>query len=76
MSLVHNERTKLTANWINGLATAIVTAGVLAPLAAAIYGLSALALPRIYLSLLASACFAIGIAIHFGARAILGRLRE
>jgi hypothetical protein len=76
MSIVHNERIKLTANWINGLATAIVTAGALAPLAAVIYGLSSMALPGAYLSLLVAVCFSMGLIIHFGARAILGRLSE
>ena len=39
MSLVHNERTKLTANWLNTLAAGIILTGAVAPLVAAIYGL-------------------------------------
>jgi hypothetical protein len=39
MSLVHNERVKLTATWLNTLASATATVGVLAPLASIIYGL-------------------------------------
>ncbi|MFA6264938.1 MAG: hypothetical protein WC670_04385 [Pseudolabrys sp.] len=34
MFLVHNERTKLMANWFNTLAAALLTAGVFAPVAA------------------------------------------
>lgn len=40
MFLIHNEQTKLTANWLNALAAATVAAGVFAPVAALIYGLS------------------------------------
>ena len=41
MSLVHNERVKLTASCINTLATTTVAAGVIAPLAALVFGLPA-----------------------------------
>jgi hypothetical protein len=34
MHLIFNERTKLTASWINTLATALIAAGALAPTAA------------------------------------------
>ena len=39
MSLIHNERTKLTAAWLNTLGAASIVAGVLAPIAAAGFGL-------------------------------------
>src|SRR4051812_4030895 len=38
MSLVGNERAKLTANWLNTLASATATVGVLAPAASIAYG--------------------------------------
>ena len=38
MFLVHNEQTKLTAAWLNTLATALVAAGTFAPFAALFYG--------------------------------------
>jgi len=38
MSLVGNERVKLTANWLNTLASATATVGVLAPAASIAYG--------------------------------------
>jgi hypothetical protein len=40
MFLVENERTKLTAGWLNALATALVATGVFAPAAALLYGVS------------------------------------
>ena len=40
MSLVHNERTKLTAAYLNAAATGLFGAGVVAPLAAAVFGLT------------------------------------
>jgi hypothetical protein len=42
MFLVHNERTKLTATWLNALATALIAAGLFAPFAALFYGLTEL----------------------------------
>ena len=41
MSLIHNERTKLTASWLNTLSGAATAAGAIAPLAAAFYSVSA-----------------------------------
>jgi zinc transporter ZupT len=71
MSLIHNERTKLSATWFNALATAMVTAGVFAPLVALIYGLSTPTIETPYLLSLAAACFVIGVS-----RAFLRRLHE
>ena|SRR5687767_14060427 len=38
MGLIHNERTKLTANWLDRASIAALTLGVVAPLAAAVFG--------------------------------------
>ena len=76
MHLVHNERTKLTATWINTLAAAFIAAGAVAPIAAILYGLSAFPVAPERLVGLAIACVAIGVGIHMLARAELGRLRE
>jgi hypothetical protein len=38
MSQIHNERTKLTANWLDRAGTAALTLGVFAPLAARFFG--------------------------------------
>jgi hypothetical protein len=74
--LVHNERTKLTANWLNTLATATVAAGVFAPLAALIYGVSHPPVAGIPLAVLAAACFIFGTFLHVLGRLMLRRLRE
>ena len=76
MHLVHNERTKLTATWINTLAAAFIAAGAVAPVAAILYGLSALPIAMTRLLGLAFTCAVLGFSIHLGARALLGRLRE
>ena len=76
MFLVHNERTKLTATWLNALATALVAAGFFAPAAALIYGLSQLAIGRGTMVALALGCLCLGAGIHIIGRAVLGRLRE
>jgi hypothetical protein len=74
--LVHNEQTKFSAAWLNALATALVTAGSLAPLAALIYGLGALRLDLGFVIFLAVACLIAGLGLHFAGRMTLRRLRE
>ena len=76
MFLVHNERTKLTASWLNALATALIAAGAFAPAAAWLYGLSALPIGIFYLSAITLACIAAGAGLHVVGLAALGRLRE
>lgn len=76
MFLVHNERTKLTASWLNTLATALIAAGAFAPMAARVYGLSALPIGVFYLSAIAFACVAVGAGLHVSGLAMLGRLQE
>jgi len=41
MPLIRNERVKLTATWLNTLAAATIVTGVLAPIAAFVFGLPA-----------------------------------
>jgi len=76
MFLVHNERTKLTASWLNALATALIAAGTFAPLVALLYGVSAPSANQPVLAALAVVCFGAGICLHWGGRAYLKRLRE
>lgn len=76
MFLVPNERVKLTANWLNALATALVAAGLFAPAAAILYGLSQFDIGTAYMLVLAAGCLATGSALHVGGRFLLGRLRE
>ena len=74
MSLVHNERTKLTATWLNTLATALVAAGAFGPFAAQLYGLVSVPSGRIA-GVIAGLCFIGGVGLHMCGRAFLGRLR-
>jgi hypothetical protein len=76
MSLIHNERTKLTATWLNTLATALLAAGTFAPLAALFYGFAASQVGSAYFAGLAILCFIAAVGLHMLARAVLGRLRE
>lgn len=76
MHLVHNERTKLTAGWLNTLATALVAAGLIAQAAALLYGLSSPAVGAAYTLALAFGCLAIGVGLHMLGRALLGRMLE
>jgi len=76
MFLVHNERTKLTASWFNALATALLAAGVFAPAAAALYGISSFPLGRGLAVVILLGCMAAAVAIHLSAWLLLGRMRE
>ena len=76
MFLIHNEQTKLSEAWLNALATALVVAGTFAPFASLVYGFSSPAVSRGVVLLPAIVCLIGGIALHFGGRVLLGRLRE
>lgn len=71
-----DERTKLTAGWLNALATASLAAGVFAPAAALLYGLSPPALGAEYMIVVALGCLALGGILHFSGRAFLRRLHD
>ena len=75
MSLVHNERTKLTATWFNTLATALVATGGIAPVAAWLYGIADLKIEKLWAVSLASICVTLGAILHMIGRRFLGRLR-
>jgi len=76
MFLIHNERTKLTAAWLNTVATALIAAGAFAPLAAWLYGISTVPVGASYLAALAPTCLVAAGALHLLGLAILGRLRQ
>ncbi len=76
MFLVHNERTKLTANWLNTLATALVAAGGFAPAAAVLYGITNVRLELGFVAGILLGCMTLGLVIHLGAWAYLRRMRE
>lgn len=75
MSLIHNERWKLTATALNGLAIATSAGGVIAPLVAISYGLPN-ATRGLYPIAVSLVWLSTAIALHLIARRILGRLRE
>ena len=74
---VHNERTKLTATLLNGVAIASVVAGVITPLAALSFGFGSTSSRNTIAALLISfAWLNVGLSLHIVARIVLGRLRE
>lgn len=75
MSLVHNERIKLTASWLNALASAAAAAGVIAPLAAGFYGVANAPASGALLLAGAAIWLFVGIGLHFAARHVLRNLR-
>src|SRR3712207_6134067 len=75
MSLIHNERWKLTATALNGTAIAMMAAGFVAPIVAVSYGMSG-APATGYFAGVSLAWFLAAAGLHLIARAALGRLRE
>lgn len=72
---IHNERTKLTAAYLNGIALAILAVGAFAPLFAFVYGTADLLLPAWALIVGFVICVFISYALHWVARWILGRIK-
>jgi hypothetical protein len=75
MSLIHNERTKLTANAFNTAATSCFTLGVLAPMAAAFYNVGPGAISFRSIVLGAAIWLCIALVLHYNARRQLGGLK-
>jgi hypothetical protein len=73
-TVIHNERTKITATWLNGLATAATAAGAIAPAAAASYGISGGQFGWRFVVGTVT-WLSVGLALHLLARRVLGRLR-
>jgi len=76
MNLVQNERTKLSAAFFSALATAVVAAGLFAPVAAIAYGISEFHIGKLYIVAVVIICVAAGATLHWTGRALLGGLRE
>lgn len=74
--LVDNERTKLLANALDRASTASLTVGVLAPIAAVFYNLSATDTPTWVFVVGGVTWFSAAIALHFIARMVLKGLQE
>jgi hypothetical protein len=71
---IWNERLKLFASYLNGLAIAMITAGVFGPIVSYVYGIIPNANPvLVFLSTVG--CFAASAVIHSMAVSILGGLR-
>lgn len=75
MSLIHNERVKYLATWLNGIATAAVAAGVISPLVAITYGFASGPADLRILLLATVIWLLIGATLHFVVRLVLGRLK-
>jgi MFS superfamily sulfate permease-like transporter len=71
----YNERTKLTATWLNNLSTGVLLAGVIIPTVAAFSGVAPWVDAGPELGLAASASVVLGYVLHFGARRLLRGLR-
>ena len=77
MSLIHNERVKLTATWLNTLAAATVVTGVIAPITAIVFGLPANGtLSRVDFLFATLAWLLLGAILHWVARYALRSLQE
>jgi hypothetical protein len=77
MHLAFNEKTKLTATWLNTLSVAFLVVGAVTPFATSIYEESIAPLwPRSYFILVPTAWIAVASPLTLIARGWLGRLRE
>jgi hypothetical protein len=74
MSLIHNERVKLTANWLNAISAASIAVGGFAQLAPSFTGMVVNSVPVV--SVFSIGWIIFGIAMHLVARVVLGGLRE
>ena len=74
MSLIHNERIKLTANWLNSISAASIAVGGFAQLAPLFTGIAAQSVPIV--SVFSIGWIIFGITMHLIARVVLGGLRE
>lgn len=77
MSLVHNERAKLSANLLNTIAAALAVAGVVAPLVelSNAIGTAVPTVRLIFIALEAATRIITAAALHFAARRVLGSLK-
>lgn len=71
-----NERRKLLATWLNTLAGATVTVGVLAPVAGMFYGISVPPRGVVEITVALCAWLSVGCILHLLARSLLGGIEE
>lgn len=74
--LVENEQLKLTAAWLNTLATAIFTVGGFGPIVSYGFGLVPNTIERPTVFAAAGTCLVVATTIHLVARSVLGGLSE
>jgi hypothetical protein len=73
---IFNERIKLTATWMNQLATAVAAAGVFAPLAGLLFGFQIFQLPSGSIISVVVNCAALAAGLHMFGRWLLGKLKS
>jgi hypothetical protein len=76
MTMIENERTKLLANALDRASTACVTVGLLAPIAALLYGATGTAIEPVAFGLICSSWIFAAAALHLVARLVLGGLKS
>lgn len=76
MKTVHNERVKITAAFLNGIAVAVFVIGTFAPTVQAMWNAEAHSIDWSLTVLVGGVCIGVSGALHFGARAVLGGLKE
>jgi hypothetical protein len=69
---VRNERRKLTASWLNAIATALVAAGGFAPVASQIYGFGSNRVDQTLVLISSAVCVAVSLGIHLAGRQVGG----
>jgi hypothetical protein len=73
---VRNERRKLTASLLNAVATALMTAGVFAPVASQIYGFGSNRADKTLVFISSTVCVTLSLGLHLIGRQLLGGLEE
>jgi hypothetical protein len=73
---VRNERRKLTASWLNAVATALMAAGVFAPVASQIYGFGSNRADKSLVLISSVVCVTLSLGLHLTTRLLLGGLEE
>jgi len=72
-TIIHNERLKLAATFLNGLGIALFAVGGLAPVFSNLYGPNPPGFLLIFVSVI---CFASAFALHYAGSRLLKDLRE
>ena len=72
--LINNERAKLTATYLNGLAVAVFAVGGLAPVFSTLYGSTSLGVPLYVLTCSSTLCWVASGVLHLTARRLLREL--